>query len=257
MLESNFGVLAAALFGSLIGSFLNVCIVRLPANESVVAPRSRCPQCRKVLAAYDNIPVLSWIVLGGKCRSCSKPIPVRYPLVELAVAVVFGTSFWYYGFSVEAGRAALFGTLLLGIGVTDARAYIIPDEFTWGGLGAGLAFSWVHGFAGFLDALLGAAVGFGLLYFIAWAGEMALKKEAMGGGDIKMMVMVGSFLGWQGVLMTLFGGALIGTLVFGPVTLVKKGLLVPFGVFLAAAAAVTFVIGDDILRWYLGFLTGR
>lgn len=248
--------LVAALFGSLLGSFLNVCIVRLPKNESVVAPRSRCPKCGHQLGWYDNIPVLSWLILRARCRKCSQPISAIYPVVELLTAVIWGASFYYYGPTVLGLKGAVFGTLLLGILMTDAREYIIPDEFTWGGLLIGLGFSVAGGVPAIIAAVIGAAAGFGLLYAVAWAGEKAFKKEAMGGGDIKMMAMVGSFVGWSGVLMTIFGGALIGAVIFGPISL-KKKILVPFGVFLALAAAVVFVSGDDLARWYLDYALGR
>lgn len=249
-------IVVAGLFGSLLGSFLNVCIIRLPRNESVVTPRSRCPNCGHQLAWYDNVPVLSWIILRARCRKCSQPISVIYPVVELLSALIWGGSFWHYGPTLLGLKAAVFGTILLGIFMTDAREYIIPDEFTWGGLVVGLAFSVAVGVPAIIWAVVGAAVGFGLLYGVAWAGEKAFKKEAMGGGDIKMMAMVGSFVGWQGVLMTLFGGALIGALIFGPISL-KKKTLVPFGVFLAIAAAVVFVVGDEMARWYIGYALGR
>ena len=160
-----------------------------------------------------------------------------------------------YGVSVQALAGALFCTILLGIGITDARHYLIPDEFTWGGLGLGLALSLVGGWQGFLQAVIGAAVGFGLLYAVGEAGRWLFKEEAMGGGDIKMMAMVGSFVGWKGVLLTIFAGALLGTLIFVPLSLRKKRL-VPFGVFLAVGAAVAFVWGDAIIEWYRHFLSG-
>lgn len=246
----------AAVFGSMLGSFLNVCILRLPKEESVVKPRSRCPRCKNQLAWYDNVPVVSWILLRGKCRNCALGISVMYPLIELSVALIWAGAVLYYGPTLAAARAAVFGTLLLGILMTDAREYIIPDEFTWGGLVIGLLFSLGFGVPGILKAVIGAATGFAVLYAIAWAGEKAFKKQAMGGGDIKMMAMVGSFVGWSGVLMTLFGGALIGAAIFGPISLVKKGILVPFGVFLALAAAPIFVYGEPILRWYLALVLG-
>ncbi|GIW52430.1 MAG: type 4 prepilin-like proteins leader peptide-processing enzyme [Gemmatimonadales bacterium] len=250
-----FEVLPAALLGSVIGSFLNVLIVRLPRDQSIVSPRSRCPKCGRSIAWYDNIPILSWLLLRGRCRHCGQSISVQYPLVEGAVALLWGGAAWYYGPGLTALTAAIFGTLLLGIAVTDARHYLIPDEYTWGGLVLGLALAWRNGLPGFWQAILGAGVGFGLLYFIAWAGERVFKEEAMGGGDIKMMAMVGSYIGWQGVLLTLFGGALLGTLVFVPLSL-KRRRLVPFGVFLAAAAAFSFVWKDALLGWYAGFLSG-
>jgi leader peptidase (prepilin peptidase)/N-methyltransferase len=149
----------------------------------------------------------------------------------------------------------VFGTLLLGIAVTDARHYIIPDEFTWGGLVLGVALAVPGGRAALGSALLGAAVGFALLYAVAWAGERVFKKEAMGGGDIKMMAMVGAFVGWKGVLLTIFGGALLGTLVFVPISLRTKKL-VPFGIFLAAGAAVAFLAGEALVAWYRRSILG-
>ena len=243
----------AGVFGLIIGSFLNVCIVRLPNNESLVRPRSRCPKCGSPIAWYDNLPVLSWIVLLGRCRHCRAPISAQYPLVELMVGGIWTGATWYYGPSLLALSGALFGTVLLGIAFTDARHYLIPDEYTWGGLAIGVALSLRNGFDGLADAVLGAAVGFALLYFVAWAGERVFGEEAMGGGDIKMMTMVGAFVGWEGVLLTVFGGALLGTLIFVPLSFGKKRL-VPFGVFLAIAAAVVFVVGDTVAAWYFAFL---
>jgi leader peptidase (prepilin peptidase)/N-methyltransferase len=246
-------IVVVALFGAMFGSFLNVCIVRLPLDQSIVHPPSHCPRCGAGIAWYDNVPVLSWLLLRGRCRRCGEPISFQYPLVEVATALLWAAAAWCYGLTLTALSAAAFGTILLGIAVTDARHYLIPDEYTWGGLVIGLALAFRGGVAGFLAGLLGAALGFGLLWFIAWAGERAFRKEAMGGGDIKMMTMVGAFVGWKGVLLTLFGGALLGTIVFVPITL-RKRRLVPFGVFLAVAAAVTFVWGEAIVRWYEGLV---
>lgn len=244
-------VAIAALFGAVWGSFLNVCIVRLPAEESLLRPGSHCPRCGAGIAWYDNIPVLSWLWLRGRCRRCRERISVQYPLVEAATGAIWGLAAWHYGPSLDALAAAALGTILLGIAVTDARHYLIPDEYTLGGLMLALALSFRNGWAGLVDAALGAALGFGLLLAVAWGGEKVFKKEAMGGGDIKMMAMVGAFVGWRGVLLTLFGGALLGTLVFVPLTLRRKQL-VPFGVFLAVAAGVVFVWGDALWRWYAG-----
>jgi leader peptidase (prepilin peptidase) / N-methyltransferase len=248
-----FIVVAAVLVGLCFGSFLNVCILRLPHDESLVRPRSTCPQCKQPIAWRDNIPVVSWLWLRGKCRWCHKPISVQYPLIEALVGVLFGVSVLAYGASLHAVSAAVFGTLLLGIGITDARHYLIPDEFSLGGLVLGLALALGGGVPGFLQALLGAAVGFALLWGVAQAGAWVFKEEAMGGGDIKMMAMVGSFVGWRGVLLTVFAGAALGSLIFVPLS-IKKKRLVPFGVFLAVGAAVTYVFGDAILAWYGHFL---
>ncbi len=246
-----FVLITAGALGLILGSFLNVCIVRLPEEESVLTPRSKCPRCGRMVVWYDNIPVLSWLVLKAQCRGCGTRISVQYPAVELAVSAMFVAAVWRYGLSVTALSAAIFGFILLGIAVTDARHFLIPDEYTWGGLGLGLVLSLAGGLSGFTMALVGAGTGFGLLYLVAWAGEKAFKQEAMGGGDIKMMAMVGSFVGWTGVLLTLFGGALLGVLIFIPLTLGKEKRLVPFGVFLAGAAAITFVYGPAIIDWYI------
>lgn len=244
----------AALFGALFGSFLNVCIVRLPADQSVIRPRSRCPRCGKGVEARDNIPVLSWLLLRGRCRHCGLPISIQYPLVELATAGIWGWAAWRHGLGLEALRAAVFGTLLLGIAMTDAREYIIPDEFTLGGLALGLLFSLAGGLAGLGQAVLAAALGFGILWLVGAVGTWALKQDAMGGGDIKMMAMVGAFLGWKGVLLTIFLGALLGSVVFVPLALVGKKEFVPFGVFLALGAAAAYVAGPAMYTWYAGYL---
>jgi len=244
----------AGLFGLLIGSFLNVCIIRLPAEESVVHPGSRCPRCGKSIRWFDNIPVFSWVFLRGKCRDCGAPIAILYPLVELATGVLFFIAVLHYGLGLEAVRAAGFGTLLLGIALTDARTYLIPDEFTLGGLALGLILAGIGGLHTLTGALIGAAVGVLVLWGVGAAGKWILKEEAMGGGDIKMMAMVGAFLGWQGVLLTIFLGAFTGTLIFLPLKLLGRSRLVPFGVFLALGAAVTWLIGPAILDWYRRYL---
>lgn len=249
-------VVFAALLGLIIGSFLNVCILRLPSNQSIVRPASRCPRCGEAVRWYDNIPVLSWLLLRGRCRYCRNPISIQYPLIELATAVIWAASAAHYGNELEALRTALFFTILLGIAMTDAREYIIPDEFSLGGLVLGLLLSLIHGLPGLYPALLGAGVGFVTLWLIAEVGKRAFRKEAMGGGDIKMMAMVGAFVGWQGVFLTIFLGSVVGTLIFGPLALFGKKKEVPFGIFLALGAAVTYLFGDMLLDWYRGYLSG-
>ncbi|MGH7531397.1 MAG: prepilin peptidase [Gemmatimonadales bacterium] len=248
-------VATAVVLGLCIGSFLNVCILRLPHDQSLMRPRSTCPHCKQPIAWRDNIPVFSWLWLRGRCRWCHAPIALQYPLIEALVGVLFGAAVLAYGLTLQAVSAALFGTVLLGIAVTDARHYLIPDEFTLGGLVIGMLLALGGGVSGFLEALLGAAVGFALLWLVGFAGAWVFKEEAMGGGDIKMMAMVGSFVGWRGVLLTVFAGAALGSLIFIPLSL-KKKRLVPFGVFLAVGAAVAFVFGDAIITWYGHFLQG-
>jgi leader peptidase (prepilin peptidase) / N-methyltransferase len=248
----------AAVLGAVLGSFLNVCILRWGAEpkQSVVRPRSRCPRCGKSLAWYENIPILSWLMLRARCRGCGEPISIQYPLIELATAGIWGYMAFRQGISFEAFRGAVFGTILLGIAMTDAREYIIPDEFTWGGLAIGLLASLVGGSLGFGAALLGAVVGFALLWVVGAAGTWVFKEDAMGGGDIKMMAMVGAFIGWPGVLLTVFLGAFLGSLVFVPLMLAGKRKLVPFGIFLSIGAAAAYLFGVSLLGWYGRFLTG-
>jgi leader peptidase (prepilin peptidase)/N-methyltransferase len=246
----TWSALVMGLFGAAVGSFLNVCICRLPAELSVVKPRSRCPRCELPVAWYDNIPVISWILLRGRCRGCKEPIGVMYPLVELMTAAIWAWMGWHSGLSITALQGALFGTLLLGIAMTDAREYIIPDEFSLGGLGIGLILSVAGGLSTVITAIIGAAFGFGLLWLVGTLGTWAFKEEAMGGGDVKMMAMVGAFLGWEGVLLTVFLGALSGAAIFLPLSLLGRKKLVPFGVFLALGAAITYVWGPDVVEWY-------
>tara|TARA_B100000678_G_scaffold137541_1_gene114957 strand:+ start:584 stop:1378 length:795 start_codon:yes stop_codon:yes gene_type:complete len=240
----------AGLVGLMIGSFLNVCTLRWPEDESVVFPGSHCPKCGEPIRWYDNVPVLGYVLLRGRCRACREPISLQYPLVELATGLVWAGMFSYAGLSFEVLRGTLLLTILFGIALTDARFYIIPDQFSLGGLVLGLGLAFLPGGIDALDALIGAIVGFGLLGSVAVVGKWMLKKDAMGLGDIKMMAMVGAFLGWAGVLLTVFLGALLGAVIFGPISY-KTKKLVPFGIFLAAAAAITYGFGSEIIDWYL------
>ena len=248
-------IAAAGVFGLLLGSFLNVCTLRWPEDRSVVRPPSACPSCGRRIPWYDNVPVLSWVALRGRCRQCSAPISVQYPLVELATGVTWAALVWLHGPTPEAVRGALFVTILLGIAVSDARFYVIPDQFSIGGGVIGLALALASGGPTFLQALGGAAFGLALLWAVAWLGEKAFKKEAMGGGDIKMMAMIGAFLGFQGVLLTLFLAALLGTIIFGPISY-RTGKLVPFGVFLSVGAAATYFWGQWLMDLYLSWAFG-
>jgi len=256
VLPEPFFIVLAGVIGAMFGSFLNVCILRWGAEpkESVVRPPSRCPKCGAGLAWFDNIPILSWLFLRGRCRRCGEPISIQYPLIELATALLWALMAWRFGVTLEALRGAVFGTILLGIALTDARAYVIPDEFTWGGLVLGLLFAIAGGWPALGQALLGAALGFGVLWVVGVVGTWVLKQEAMGGGDIKMMAMVGAFLGWKGVLLTIFLGALVGSLIFVPLALGGRKPLVPFGIFLALGAAAAYLVGPSIYAWYLGML---
>jgi leader peptidase (prepilin peptidase)/N-methyltransferase len=263
------------LIGASIGSFLNVCILRWPAEQSVVRPRSRCPNCGSMLAWYDNIPVLSWFILRGRCRGCEQPISSMYPAVEAATGAVWLAAWWYAESPFMAIRIAAFITILLGVAVTDLRSYVIPDGFTVTGLlfvaaasVAGVFVGPQFPFAPPIDALYGACVGAGAITIVGWLGEVALKKEAMGFGDSTLMAMAGAALGPGRSLLTILLAAAIGAVAFvaivipiGKLRARAKGgeyetPLVPFGVFLAPAAAVSLFWGDQMLSWYLGRLLG-
>ncbi|MGE0160982.1 MAG: A24 family peptidase [Gemmatimonadales bacterium] len=267
MAESWVVPLVAGLFGSIIGSFLNVCTLRWPKDESVVTPRSRCPKCGEAIRWYDNVPILSWLVLRGRCRNCAEPVSVQYPLVELASGLMWAGVFATHGATGEAVRGATFLTILFGISISDARFYIIPDEFSVGGTVFGLGLSFLPGGPTWLDSLLGGAVGFVVLWLVGALGTRLIKKvspgrleeagvdQAMGGGDVKMMMMVGTFVGIWGVALTIFLGSVLALFVFGPVSMISKRL-VPLGVFLAAAGAIAYTWGEPIIRWYTESVVG-
>ena len=264
MAIDGLSVVGAGVVGLCFGSFLNVCILRLPhdspKDRSLLHPPSTCPKCKHLIDWRDNIPVVSWLLLRGKCRWCGNPISRQYPIIEALVALLWISAVLAYGVGIHSLAAGLFGTTLLGIGIIDWRHKIIPDELSYGGLVVGLALSLAGGAPGFMQALLGAAVGWGLLWLVRVVGGWVLKQEAMGWGDIKMMAMVGAFVGWKNVLLTVFLGALAGTVVYIPLLLRDLRSMrrreIPFGVFLAVGAAITFVVGESIISWYQQFVHG-
>jgi leader peptidase (prepilin peptidase)/N-methyltransferase len=282
MMPALFSTIAALVLGLCIGSFLNVCVSRWPRELSVVSPRSRCPHCGHQLAWFENIPVASWLVLRARCRCCEEPISPIYPLGELAIGGLWALSVAHYGPTFTALRVAVFLTILVGVALTDLQHYLIPDGFTvsgllWCLLTALVAPLFVDSplFAGAYDALIGACAGAGLIAIIGWLGEAALKREAMGMGDMTLMAFVGAALGPSRALATIFVGATIGAVVFlavvYPVAFLRRGRaasqtelalgeteelslpLVPFGVFLAPAAVIMLFVGDQVLaRVFLG-----
>lgn len=245
----------AAVLGAAIGSFINVLVARLPVGRSPVRPRSSCPACGAFIAWYDNVPIVSWLILRGRCRRCGSRISIEYLFVEVGAAVTWLGIAWLYGPSWLGLRGAVLISIVLAIALIDARHYLIPDALSLGGLVAGLALAPLPGPPSLLAAVLGAAAGFGVLFVVGLVGEWLFKKPAMGGGDMKMMAMVGAFLGPSGAMLTIFLGALVGTIVFAPVAL-RTDREVPFGVFLAIGAATTFLIGDLLVGWYAGMFLG-
>lgn len=275
MNPSVFVTTAAFLIGLCIGSFLNVCVARWPAELSVVRPRSRCPKCGHQLSWFENVPVVSWLVLRARCRCCDESISAIYPLGEIVVGVLWALCAARWGTTFTALRVAVFLTILTGVVLTDLRHYLIPDGFTVFGLlwtlGTALVAPFLGEtllFAGPYDALIGACAGAGMIAIVAWLGEVALKREAMGMGDMTLMAFVGAALGPTRAIATIFLGAALGAAVFlavvYPVAMMRRGRvtsqtelalgsppvelpLVPFGVFLAPAAAVMLVWGDQLL----------
>ena len=282
MIELTVGAFAFV-FGATIGSFLNVCISRWPSGASIVAPRSRCPHCGTGIAWYDNIPIVSWLVLGGRCRTCRARISLMYPAVELVVAMLWLWAVIVYGPTFTALRLAVFATVLLGIAITDARHFLIPDGFTVFGLFWVLATAivgWFLGsngmFASPIAAILGACTGAGAVAIVGWLGEIAFRREAMGFGDVTLMAFAGAALGPQRSLLTIFLGAvlaLVGLLLMRAVGVKDFAVPVdassvaqtsspnpeddgssrhvPFGVFLAPAAVIALVWGDALMTWYI------
>jgi leader peptidase (prepilin peptidase)/N-methyltransferase len=249
------GYVFLGVFGLMIGSFLNVCIARIPAGESVVTPRSRCPRCKTLIAWYDNIPVVSYLMLRGKCRKCGLAISAIYPAVEIATALAFIGQ----GFAIGADpplllvRLAFTAALIVLFG-TDVKTMRLPNVITIPGIVVGLVCSvWLP--PGIVPSLIGAALGAAVPWLIRFVWFRITGVEAMGLGDVKMLAMIGAFLGWQQVWVVLFFASLTGALVGVAMLLIHKRSLasrLPFGTFLAVAAYAASVVGGPIVSWYVG-----
>lgn len=241
-------------FGAMLGSFLNACVFRLPRGISMLHPPSSCPSCGTRIRWYDNVPVLGWIALHGKCRSCRASISPRYPVVEALTAVVFVLLALRYGPGPGLAPALLFAWIMILVTLVDFDARIIPDAVTLTGTAVGLLLAALPGPPSLVDAMIGAAGGLVLLWGIAWAYERVTGKEGMGGGDIKFAALLGAFLGWQGLLLTLFLASVGGAVLGGVLIMSRKGsrnTSLPFGSFLAPAGLCVYVFGSEILGWYL------
>jgi leader peptidase (prepilin peptidase) / N-methyltransferase len=248
------GAVAAAVYGLLVGSFLNVCIFRLPRDMSVVTPRSRCARCNRYLAWYENVPVVSWVVLRGRCRTCGERISWMYPLVEVCTAIVFVAIYLLYGVTLLGLSRLILACSLLVLFVIDLQHKILPNVITLPGIVVGFLFSLFLP-PGWLASLIGILLGGAVPYAIAEVYLRLRGEEGLGMGDVKMLAMIGAFLGWQLMLLTLVLASLVGSVVglgFIAAGYGRKFAL-PFGTFLAAAAVVSAVAGDGILEWYLGY----
>jgi leader peptidase (prepilin peptidase)/N-methyltransferase len=247
--------LTIAALGLAVGSFLNVCIHRLPRQESLAWPASRCPKCSSPLRWYDNIPLLSYIVLGGRCRSCGARIPVMYPLVELVTGVVCVAAYFLFGPSPLLGARLLFACSMIVLFVVDLQHRILPNVITVPGIVVGFLFSLFLP-PGWISSLIGIVAGGGVLLLMAEMYYRLRKEEGLGMGDVKMLAMIGAFLGWKLMLVTLVLSSFLGSFIGIAMIVLKKGDMkyaLPFGTFLAIGAIVASVSGDAILRWYSGF----
>jgi len=242
------------IFGAIVGSFLNVCIFRLPKEESIIWPGSHCPHCKKPIKFYDNIPIISYLFLKGECRQCHGSISVQYPLVEgitalssLLLIMKFGPSFAYLIYFA-------FVAALIVITVIDLYHQIIPDVISLPGIGVGLLASLLTSQISFSNSLLGILCGGGSLFLIATGYQWLFKREGMGGGDVKLLAMIGAFLGWKAVIVTILLGSLIGSIT-GIILMVSKGkdfkYAIPFGPFLSLGAVAALFYGERIIYWYL------
>ncbi len=248
------------LFGLVIGSFLNVVIHRLPRQVPFLAGRSVCPHCNAQLKWYHNIPVLSFALLRGKCAFCRGRISYRYPAVEIINALFYVYFYWQFGFSLNFGIFAFLASALLVIFFIDLDFQMIPDVITLPGIALGLAVSLLPGGIDPVGALIGLLVGGGALYLIAMLGDWLFKKESMGGGDVKMAAMLGAFLGWQKIILIFISSAVIGLVVSLVIMIfsarVRETRVVPFGPFLATAAILSIVYGDQLISLYLANVVG-
>src|ERR1044072_3178354 len=271
------GYVIAGVFGAIIGSFLNVVIHRVPNEESIVFPSSSCPSCGAGIAFYDNIPVLSYVLLGAKCRKCKEHISFRYPAVELLTAALFVGVAWHDKLSVALPFDLVFASALLALVFIDAEHMILPNVITYPGIAfalvARVAIPLLTGTPHFDDVpslshgaldgmppwvvfLAGALIGGGSLWLMGWTWEKLRGIEAMGLGDVKMMFMVGAYLGWRLTILTIFVGVLTGSLI-GIMLMARKGernmqMLLPFGVFLGLGAVAALLFGAPLVEWYAG-----
>ena len=242
------------IFGLCIGSFLNVCIYRLPEGTFLKTHRSECPVCGEMIHFYDNIPVVSYLLLKGRCRYCNTPISIRYPLVELVTGVVAVSTYMKFGPSLEALIYFMFIAALIVVIYIDIDHKIIPNVITLPGIPIGFIASFALTSITMEESIIGIIAGGGSLLSVAWVYRMITKRDGMGGGDIKLLAMIGAVIGWKGVIFTIYSASVAGTLVGLPVILLKNKnfrLKIPFGPFLSMGAISYIFFGEAVIRWYL------
>lgn len=247
------------LFGISFGSFLNVLIYRLPSKQSLIKPPSRCPQCGSRIRFYDNIPIISYILLKGRCRNCQKRISLRYPAVEIVSGLLTVYSIYNFGLSVKGIEVVYLSLVFLAIFFIDLDHTIIPDIFTLSGIVIGLGVSFLPGaIVGWKHSLIGLAVGGGSFMLVGFAGEFIFKKEALGFGDVKYAAMVGTFLGWKNLLVMLLIASFLGSIIGLALIYFKakkgKPTYIPFGPFLTIGAWISIYFGETLIRAYLSLV---
>jgi leader peptidase (prepilin peptidase)/N-methyltransferase len=254
-IQLYFSILAF-IFGAVVGSFLNVCICRMPKDESIVSPPSHCPNCDYKIRWYDNIPLLSYTLLGGKCRGCGTHISLQYPVVEFLNGVLTLALFIRFGPTLPFLVLFLFCSALVVITFIDLEHQIIPDEISLSGIVLGFVFSFFLQGHSWLNSLLGILLGGGSLLLVAYGYQWLTGKDGMGGGDIKLLAMMGAFLGWKAVPFIVFASSLVGSIVGITMMLVQKKnskLAIPFGPYLAFGAVLYIFYGRQLIHWYLNW----
>ncbi len=248
---------AAFILGSIVGSFLNVCIYRIPAGTSIVSPPSSCPHCGYCIRWYQNVPILSYLFLTGKCAGCEQAISLRYPLIEFLTGGLFVLVLYYSGLCLATPVYWIFAASLVVITFIDLDHQVIPDVISLPGIVVGFVCSFAVPWLSWFDSFLGILLGGGLLLAIAWGYQFLTKREGMGGGDIKLLAMIGAFLGWKSIFPIIFLASLAGTVIGVPLMLMRREdtrFALPFGPFLSLAAICFLLWGSQLIHWYLGFL---
>ncbi len=251
-------VLASGLLGLIFGSFANVCVHRIPRRQSVAWPASHCPTCAHDIDWFDNIPILSWLWLKGRCRHCGAAIAWRYPMLELVMGISWAALAWHFGPSLQCLEAVILFFLLWVLTVIDLETGLLPNALTFPGIAMGLGLSaWTGGLAGLIDGLIGAVAGYGIFWAVARIFLLLTGREGMGYGDFKLLAMLGAFMGWQALPFIIFASSFAGAII-GSVFLLlsRKGMRaeIPFGPYLALAGMVWFLWGGDLLSWYAGMI---
>jgi leader peptidase (prepilin peptidase)/N-methyltransferase len=242
------------ILGLIVGSFSNVCIYRIPKNESIIYPASHCPKCRTKIKPIDNIPLLSYILLKGRCRNCKSKISLQYPIVEFLTGLIYLIIYLTYGLSIQSLIYIILASALLIIAFIDLNEQIVPDEISLPGIVAGFILSFFVPYISFINSALGVVVGGGIILIIGMAGSVIFKKEAMGGGDVKLAAMIGAFLGWRYIVISLFLGFFLGALAGIILIMLKiksREDTVPFGPFIVLGSFITLLWGEKIISWYI------